>query len=140
MEDIILEFPGGKRVDALLEGRRIRTDQPVGLGGEDSAPAPYDLFLASLATCAGLYVLGFLSARNLSTEGIAIRQHTDFDEVTHLARKVTLEIELPPTFPEKYRASVARVAEGCKVKKTLAGALEFDIRTTVRFEAASVSA
>lgn len=140
MQDILLQFPGGKRVDALLGGRRIRTDQPTELGGDDTAPAPYDLFLASLATCAGIYVLGFLNARNLSTEGIEIRQHTDFDDTTHLARKVTLDIELPETFPEKYRASVARVAEGCKVKKTIAGSLEFEVRTSVRASAAGAVA
>src|SRR5215471_4208280 len=57
--DIEVSFPGGKRVDAQVGEFAIRTDQPEALGGAGTAPTPYDLFLASLATCAGIYVLGF---------------------------------------------------------------------------------
>src|SRR5690242_16184098 len=77
MTDTEVTFPGGKRVAANVAGRVIRTDQPASLGGEDSAPAPFDLFLASIATCAGIYVLGFCQARNLSTEGLAVRQRVE---------------------------------------------------------------
>src|SRR5215468_4110527 len=107
--DIEVTFPGGKRVDARVGDHVVRTDQPKDLGGEASAAAPYDLFLASLATCAGIYVLGFCQARGLPTEGLSLREHVELDEATHL-----------PTFPEKYRAAVIRAAEGCKVKKTIA--------------------
>jgi ribosomal protein S12 methylthiotransferase accessory factor len=120
MQDIEVTFPGGKRVDAKVGAHVVRTDQPVTAGGQDSAPAPFDLFLASIATCAGIYVLGFCQARGLATEGIALRQRVDADPATKLPARIRLELALPPTFPEKYRAAVLRAAEGCKVKKTLA--------------------
>jgi ribosomal protein S12 methylthiotransferase accessory factor len=118
--DIQISFPGGKRVDAHAGAYTVHTDQPVALGGEGSAPAPFDLFLASLATCAGLYVLGFLQARGLSTDGVGLVQRVDYDDVTRLPSRITLELRLPASFPEKYRVAVARAAEGCKVKKTIA--------------------
>ena len=118
--DIAVTFPGGKRVDARMGEFVVRTDQPKAGGGEESAVAPYDLFLASIATCAGIYVLGFCQARGLPTDGISLKQRVEYDPDTKLARHVHLELELPPTFPEKYRAAVVRAAEGCKVKKTLA--------------------
>jgi len=125
--DIRVSFPGGKRVDASLGGRVIATDQPTELGGEDSAPAPFDLFLASVATCAGIYVLGFCQARGLSTEGLGLTQHVEYDAETHLPKILTLELELPASFPEKYRTAVVRAAERCKVKQTIAAQPTFEV-------------
>lgn len=125
--DIRVTFPGGKRVDAHLGDVVIRTDQPPSLGGDDSAPAPFDLFLASLATCAGIYALGFCQARKLSTEGLALTQRYEVDPETKLPRLVQLELQLPDGFPEMYRAAIVRAVEGCKVKKTIAAQPRFEV-------------
>ena len=122
MEDIEVTFPGGKRVDAKVGSYVVHTDQPVEAGGDASAVAPFDLFLASLATCAGIYVLGFCQARGLSTAGLGLRQRIELDVETKLPKRVHLELQLPPSFPDKYRAAIVRAAEGCKVKKTIAAA------------------
>lgn len=127
MSHIEVTFPGGKRVDASVAGHVIRTDQPESLGGKDSAPAPFDLFLASIATCAGIYVLGFCQARKLSTEGLALRQEVELDPETQLPRRIRIDIELPQGFPERYRAAITRAAETCKVKKTIAAAPIFEV-------------
>jgi putative redox protein len=127
MDDIEVTFPGGKRVDAQVGAYVIRTDQPVELGGSGGAVAPFDLFLASLATCAGIYVLGFCQARSLPTDGIALSQHVDVDAATKLPTHIRLELRLPATFPERYRTAIVRAAEGCKVKKTIAAAPVIDV-------------
>ena len=116
------------RAQSTLAGRgRIRRDQPVEAGGHAGAVAPFDLFLASLATCAGAYVLGFCRARGLSTEGIGLRQLAEVDPSTKLPSRICLELRLPASFPEKYRAAVLRAAEGCKVKKAIAAAPTIDV-------------
>jgi len=125
--DIELSFPGGKRVVAQVGTHRIETDQPPELGGQDAAPAPFDLFLASVATCAGVYALGFLQARALPTEGLRLRQRVELDPATHLPSNVRLELTLPPGVPEKYRAAVVRAVENCKVKKTIAALPSFEV-------------
>jgi ribosomal protein S12 methylthiotransferase accessory factor len=122
MNDIEVTFPGGKRVDAKVGEFTVRTDQPLDAGGAGTAVAPFDLFLASIATCAGIYVLGFCQARGLPTEGVSLRQRVDIDGATTLPSRIRLELVLPPGFPEKYRAAIVRAAEGCKVKKTIAAA------------------
>jgi len=99
--DLTISFPGGKRVDAAFGPHVVHTDQPASGGGEDSAPAPFDLFLASLATCAGIYVLGFCQARGISTEGITLVQRDVTDPVTKHLDTVHLEIRLPESFPAK---------------------------------------
>jgi ribosomal protein S12 methylthiotransferase accessory factor len=127
MDPIVVSFPGGKQVAAQVGKHLVTTDQPQDLGGADAAPSPYDLFLASLATCAGIYVLGFLQARGISAEGLRITQHVEFDAVTHLATRVRLEVHVPAHVPSKYRSAILRAAEGCKVKKTLANPPEFEV-------------
>jgi putative redox protein len=130
---IRITFPGGKRVDADLGSYVIQTDQSVAHGGTGSAPEPFELFLASLATCAGIYVLGFCQARGIPTDDIEIVQHHHFDDAHRLTR-VELDILLPPTFPEKYRSAVEKAAAGCKVKKALASPPDVAVAAKIRGE------
>lgn len=118
MDDIRVSFPGGKRVDAQVGQHLVKTDQPAEFGGEDAEPAPFDLFLASLATCAGIFVLGFCQARKIPTEGIELVQHHEKDEAGKTT-KIDLELTLPADFPEKYRTAVVNAALNCKVKKLI---------------------
>lgn len=70
--EMIIDFPGGAKVDAHFGSYTVKTDQPPAGGGEGSAPAPFEIFLASIGTCAGIYVLGFCRQRGLPTDGIRI--------------------------------------------------------------------
>ena len=125
--EMIIDFPGGSRVDAHFDNFTIPTDQPP----LASAPTPFDTFLSSIGTCAGIYVLGFCKQRNLPTEGIRIVQRMHSSPTTHMVEKIDLEIQVPPEFPEKYRASLINSAELCKVKKHLEHPPKFDVTTKV---------
>ena len=129
--DMTITFPGGARVDAQAGPYAIRTDQPPQAGGEGSAPAPFALFLASIGTCAGIYVLGFCRQRGLPTDGIQLRQRVEPDPRTGMIAKVHLDIEVPPDFPEKYREPLIRAASQCAVKKHLEHPPSFEVRTVV---------
>ena len=129
--DMTITFPGGKRVDADVGGHVIRTDQSPAGGGDGSAPEPFTHFLASIGTCAGIYVLGFCQARGIATEGIRLLQRIEHDPVKHRLDKVHIDIELPAHFPEKYREGVRRAAEHCAVKKAILDPPVFEIATTV---------
>jgi len=128
--EMLIDFPGGARVDAHFGPYTVMTDQPPAGGGSASAPAPYSLFLASIGTCAGIYVKSFCDNRNIPTEGIRIIQTADYDKETGLPTNIELEIILPSDFPEKYIASVIHVAELCKVKKTIMKQPAFKITTS----------
>ena len=124
-----ITFPGGARVDANFGGMSVKTDQPVQGGGTGSAATPFATFLASIGTCAGIYVLGFCRQRGLPTNGIRLIQRMEADPLTHMIAKIALEIQLPPDFPEKYKEAVIRSAEQCTVKKHLENAPAFEITT-----------
>jgi len=123
-------FEGGKVVTAYSHGHIIKTDQPVHSGGQNSAPSPFELFLASIGTCAGIYVKSFCDNRKIPTENIKIIQTAEFDEETGLPTNITLDIKLPADFPEKYKEAVISVAELCKVKKTVANPPVFEVVTS----------
>ena len=123
-------FDGNKKVNARIHGQIVKTDQPIEAGGNGSAPAPFDLFLASIGTCAGIYVKGFCDQRGLNTENIKITQTMVFNPETKLIGKISLDIHLPSDFPEKYIAPLISVAELCKVKKTIANPPVFEIKTS----------
>ena len=111
--EMLIDFPGGARVDAHFGSFTVHTDQPPAA----SAPPPFATFLASIGTCAGIYVLGFCQQRGLPTEGIRILQRMHSNPFSGMVEKIDLEIQVPPTFPEKYRPSLIRSAELCAVKK-----------------------
>lgn len=115
--EMVISFPGGARVDAQFGPFTVKTDQPAHGGGNDSAPTPFATFLASIGTCAGIYVLGFCRQRGIPTEGITLVQNLEMDRSTGMVSQVKLDIQLPPTFPEKYKAAVIRAADQCAVKK-----------------------
>ena len=127
--EMIVDFPGGARVDAHFDEFVVKTDQPPTGGGEGSAPTPFNLFLSSLATCAGIYVLGFCRQRGLPTEGIRLVQRMHRDMSTGMVDKIDIEILVPTTFPEKYLPSLIRSAELCAVKKHIENPPQFEVTT-----------
>lgn len=130
--EMIVDFPGGARVDAHFEGFTVKTDQPPQGGGQGSAPTPFAVFLASIATCAGIYVLGFCKQRGLSPEGVRIVQRLHAGPFSQgLVEKIELEIQVPPEFPEKYHEALIRSASMCLVKRHFENPPEFDIHTQV---------
>ena len=123
--EMMIDFPGGSRVDAHFGNFTIKTDQPP----VASAPSPFDTFLAAIGTCAGIYVLGFCQQRSLPTEGLRIVQRMHRDPATGLVAKIDLEIQVPPNFPEKYLPAMVRSAELCTVKKHLENPPQFEVST-----------
>jgi ribosomal protein S12 methylthiotransferase accessory factor len=125
-----ITFPGGARVDANFGSFTLMTDQPPAGGGQGSAPTPFATFLASIGTCAGIYVLGFCQQRGIPTDGIRIIQRMQSDPRTGLVGQIDLDIQLPPTFPQKYKSAVIRAADQCAVKKHLEHPPTFNVFTT----------
>lgn len=133
--DMKVVFPGGKRVDALIDGFTIKTDQSVQAGGEGSEPEPFTLFLASMGTCAGIFVLSFCQHRGLDTEGISLSIEPVVDSERKLIGNFKINIIVPDAFPQKYHAALIRSAAQCTVGKHVEQALpKFDIEVLTESE------
>ena len=120
-------FRGKSKVDVMYKGFTIKTDQPVEAGGENSAPEPFDLFLASIAACAAYYVLAFCRHRNISTEGIGLKMDGEWNKQTRTLGKINIGITLHADFPEKYINAVVKSAELCAVTRHFKYPPELDV-------------
>jgi putative redox protein len=125
--EMLIDFPGDSRVDAHFSGFTVNTDQPP----VASAPSPFEVFLASIGTCAGVYVLGFCRQRGLPTTDIKIVERVNHSRTTGMVETIELEIQVPASFPEKYRDPLIHSAELCAVKKHLEHPPRFEISTKV---------
>ena len=124
-------FEPGKKVNATVNGFTVRTDQSIQAGGEGTAPEPFALFLASLATCAGIYVRNFCEHRGIPTSEISLTMDHRYDPETKLIDLITIRIRVPASFPEKYEAAMIHTAALCKVKRHLSDKIHTEI-TVIR--------
>jgi len=132
MEEIKVTFPGEKRVDAEYKGFLIKTDQPVYAGGKGTAPAPFDLFLGSIATCAGYYVLAFCQNRGYRTDQISVSMRMFKNDENRMIDKISLEIQLPPEFPDKYTKAIIKSVDKCAVKAHMVDAPAFEYAVKIQ--------
>lgn len=126
--ELKVTLEGGKRVSTQVGDHLIVTDQPVKSGGGDSAPAPYDLFVASIATCAGFYVQSYCDSKGIDSSGINIRLNAERDPKSNKITGFTTTISLPPELPEKLYPVLEKVAAQCAVKKTISSDPSFSVR------------
>lgn len=129
--DMKVYFPDNKRVFADYKGFTIETDQPEHGGGDNSAPAPFDLFVASIGTCAGIFMLDFMQRRDIPTDEAGITLSTERDPKTGLIGQITLDLHLPPEFPAKYKDAIVNVVDLCSVKRHLHQPPQFAINTHI---------
>ncbi|MGD8907733.1 MAG: OsmC family protein [Chromatiales bacterium] len=124
---IAVEFAGGKRINARVGDFLIETDQPAKYGGEAAAPAPFDLFLASLATCAGIYAWNFCEMRKIPADGLALDMVCIEGPQKNMISEIRFRLTLPSDFPDKYRQGIIRAMEQCAVKRHMQQAPDFSV-------------
>lgn len=127
MSTMKISFPGGVAVDAEYKGMTVHTDQPVASGGGGTASSPFDLFLASIGTCAGFYALRFCQERGLSTANLGLTMATENDPEAKRIGTIRLNLQLPDGFPEKYRSAILRSMDQCTVKRHIVDAPRFEM-------------
>ncbi len=128
MEGFNVTFPGSKRVDVSFNAFDIKTDQSVKHGGEGSAPEPFDLFLASLATCAGIYAKVFCDSRKIQTDRMRLTLAPSWKEGQDRLAGVNITLHVTQAFPEKYIGAVIKSMSGCTVKKQLHPDIAADVQ------------
>jgi ribosomal protein S12 methylthiotransferase accessory factor len=111
-----ITLEGKAKVIAEIGGMKVVTDQPIP-SGDGTAPTPFNLFLASIGTCAGIFVKAFCDQRGIPTNQIYLTQKMNYDHSTHLISDMDIVIHLPADFPEKYKNAVINAADLCLVKR-----------------------
>jgi len=101
--DFIVKLEGGKRVSTQIGDHQIMTDQPAKHGGDDCAPAPApcDLLVASIGTCAGFYVQSYCQSKGIDWTGIDITLTLKRDLETKKISGFVTTIHVPEGLPKK---------------------------------------
>jgi len=124
---IEVSFPGGVAVDATVRNHVIHTDQPAP-AGSDSGPSPFDVFLASIATCMGFYALRFCQERSLTTEGLGVTLEPIRAAAGRPVTTIDVQLQLPESFPPKYVNALRRAVDHCAVKRHMLTPPEFRLQ------------
>ena len=127
--EITLTFPGNKKTLARVGDFEVLTDQPVMAGGDGAATTPFALFLTSIVSCAGIFLVHFCQKRDIPTDNIKIVQRVERNPETGRIDRISLDIVVPDDFPDKYRNALINTVDLCSVKKTMLDPPEFDVRT-----------
>ena len=116
---IVVRSVGGDRLRIEVRGHELFTDQPVEDGGDNTAPTPTELLVASLAACIGFYAERFMRRHGLTTDGLKISCTYTWAENPHRVGGVELDLEVAGLTQAK-RVAFTRVIEHCTVHNTLA--------------------
>ena len=111
-----ITFPGNKKVNVEVKGFNILTDQKKENGGDASAPTPIDLFLASLGSCSGVFVLNFLKM-HLLPETVYLTLNPVWNINEYVIERIELVIHLPHDFPAGFDHALVEVAKRCLVAR-----------------------
>jgi uncharacterized OsmC-like protein len=114
-----VSFPSATRIRASSKDLTVEIGPPPDRGGDPNAYGPFDMLLCALATCTGSQVLHFLHERGLDTCGAGVRIDAKRSTESHLLENVSIEIAVPPGFPEKYQEAIIRAAGLCFIKQQL---------------------
>lgn len=110
---------GGDKFEIAVRGHRFTVDQPEAMGGEDTAPTPTELFVASLASCSAFYARRYLSRHDLPIEGL--RVETSYEMGTRPSRVTSFDVKvhLPAGVPEDRHKALLAMIDHCTVHSTL---------------------
>jgi ribosomal protein S12 methylthiotransferase accessory factor len=118
----------GQKLKAKFGKHEIISDQGISVGGGEEHPEPFDYFLASMPLCAAFYMRKFCEKRGIATDGLKVIQNNEnLDEDNKYKKKMSLSVELPVGFPDKYRKALLASANTCTVKKVIQEMPEFEI-------------
>src|SRR5688572_22740008 len=117
--EVAVDHVADDRFRIEVRGHTVLVDQPVALGGSDTAPTPTELFVASLAGCVAFYARRYLARHDLPTDGLHVDASYAMGERPSRVSQIALTVTVPAGVPEDRRPALLAVASRCTVHNTL---------------------
>jgi putative redox protein len=120
MDAIAVHPIGGDKYAIDIRGHQVRVDQPLEAGGDDTAPTPTELFVASLGLCVAFYAGRFLDRHGIDRTGLAVQVASRMAE-DRPARvgQIVVTVTPPQAMPSERLPAFLAVAKGCTVHHSL---------------------
>lgn len=106
------------KTEINTEDHVIYADEPVELGGENTAPSPFELLIASLASCTLITLKMYANRKEWEIEEIKLK--IEHDEVSKEIQRV---IELIGANSEVNKERMLLIANKCPIHKLLESVL-----------------
>jgi putative redox protein len=111
--------PGGRdRFEITVREHMVAVDQPPP-AGDDTAPTPVELFVASLAACVAVYAQRYLERHAIDTSGLQVTATYDMASDPARVDSVDLDVTVPAVLGEERQAAMLAVASRCTVHNSL---------------------
>ena len=120
LQTLHVDHLGDDRFDIVVRGHHVLVDQPVDAGGEDRAPTPTELFVASLASCVAFYARRYLRRHGLPEDGLTVSAGYEMASGPARVSALRMRITVPDGVPEERRTALLGFASHCTVHNTLA--------------------
>lgn len=124
---IEVSLKAGQQLKASFGDFEIMSDQSISNGGRGEYPEPFDYFAASMPLCAAFYIRKFCQQRDIDTTGIKLIQNNENCGDDKYKKRFAISVELPFSFPDKYKKALIAAANTCTVKKVIQAMPEFEI-------------
>lgn len=110
---------GGDKFEITIRDHTVTVDQPEAMGGEDTAPTPTELFVASLASCAAFYARRYLARHSLPVEGLRVETSYEMGTKPSRVSSFNINVHLPEGVPEERYDALLAMINHCTVHSTL---------------------
>ena len=117
MEKLTVNYLEGRSFEASVRNHKFRIALPLTARGKDTGPTPPELFIASLASCVGMYLVFYCEKAKLDPAGIKIE--TNYEKTADRIVKISVEFSLPSAQSEKERREALIWAEKCLIHNTI---------------------
>jgi putative redox protein len=110
-------IPGTLRQEVLVDGRHhLTTDEPEHLGGDDTAPAPHELFPAALAACVSTTLVMYARTKDWNLGEVTVDVVYD-----HRAepRRLEIDVRLTGDLDAGQLERLEAVAAHCPLRRSL---------------------
>lgn len=117
----------GDRFGIQIREHTLTVDQPEDAGGEDTAPTPTELFVASLAACVAFYARRYLHRHNLDTTGLSVETSFALAQKPARVDRIDVTVKLAADLPPARRDALLAVVNHCTVHNSITTSPEISI-------------
>jgi uncharacterized OsmC-like protein len=136
--NVLVESASPDFLENISAGRHgLQADEPLSAGGQDAAPAPYELLLAALGACKVITLRMYAKGKGWPLQGVQLKlshgkvhaeDSANCESAGSLIDQIDVEIKLLGELSVEQRRILLAIAEKCPVHRTLTSQVQIRTR------------